>query len=165
MANRAGADLFISIHANASTTPASRGVETFFLSRGAANRRLEKLAERENDGREIAVVKSRSPLDQILADLDLSASHVASQRFAIGLQKSIASRLDAPGRGVLQAPFVVLFESRVPSALVEVGFLSNPEECVALGRIEYRRQIAQGLAVAILMHLSRDAVLLAGNLP
>jgi N-acetylmuramoyl-L-alanine amidase len=56
---------------------------------------------------------------------------------------------------VLQAPFVVLLEAEMPAVLVEVGFLSNPEECEQIAAPNYQAQIAQALSTAIISHLAK----------
>src|SRR5437867_1097902 len=150
VANLAGAGLLVSIHANASTNPRARGVETFFLSDRAVNRRLAHLAERENEGVPVSAATGDTTLARILNDLSASAAHQESQRLAIRLQEMMNARLDTRGRGVLQAPFVVLIDAEMPAALVEVGFLTHPDECRLLASLDHQRAIARALAVALL---------------
>ena len=65
------------------------------------------------------------------------------------------------GRGVLTAPFFVLLAAHMPSALIEVGFLTNHAECVELGSEAHREHLAQIIASAILLHASREELALA----
>ncbi len=160
-ANAAGATLMVSIHANASTNPESRGVETFFLSERAVSQRLSHLVERENDGRSLPAAENDTVLSRILNGLDMSAAHVESQRLAARLQTAMNNRLGTRGRGVLQAPFIVLLNAQMPAALVEVGFLTHPEECRLLSAVEHQRAIAHTLTVAILEHVTTDNPALA----
>lgn len=156
IANDAGAALFVSVHANASPNSDSRGVETYFLSKRAANRRIADVVERENrdSGRQSSTAEEN--VAQIVADLLLNASHVESQRLAVRLQEGISSELDTGGRGVLQAPFIVLLGAHMPAALVEVGFLTHEEECVQLAETAYQRAIAKTLAASILEHIATE---------
>ncbi len=151
LANQARPDIFVSIHANASLFSSSRGVETFFVSRRAADQRILRLALVENDG--VLVPEESDTLGSILHSMRLHAAHAESERLAALVQQSLAARLGALDRGVLQAPFVVLRGVDAPAVLVEVGFLSNEEECAALMRDEHRQRLAQALTAGILAHL------------
>jgi len=157
IANEAGAELLVSVHANASLNLDAKGVETFFLSSRTANRRIRELAKRENHG-----ARKRSQKDDlvgvILDGLLLSNAHVGSQRFAHQVQDSLDAHLSTDGRGVLQAPFVVLSGAQMPAVLVEIGFLSNLEECKRLAETSYQRTIARSLAAAVLEHLVDESL-------
>ena len=161
MANEAGAALLVSIHANAAPSSRSHGVEVFFLSSRAATGRIRHLVERENEGRSTDEATDADPVQQILRRLGLAASHAESQRLALRLHERLANDLHAPARGVMQAPFVVLRAAAVPSVLVEVGFLSNADECRILGTREHRRGIARSLATSILSHLANEPSMVA----
>ena len=156
IANRAGAVLFLSIHGNASPNSSAHGVETYFLSNRAAGTRIAHLAARENDGEHFAVAAQNTALQRILNGLSLEAAHVESQRFALTVQAALSETLPNHGRGVLQAPFVVLVDAHMAAALVEVGFLSNPTECLLLSNTRYQAALAQSLASAILAHVASD---------
>lgn len=160
-ANAKGAAMFISVHANASTNNASRGVETYFLSNRASGRRISKLVARENRGIPLPAPVAGDILQQIVGGLLLSASHTEGQRFALRLQEGMHGNLDTRGRGVLQAPFIVLVGAQMPAALVEVGFLTHPEECELLAERSYQRDIAHSLAASILEHVANDRPALA----
>ncbi len=161
IANGQQAAFFLSIHANASTRTKTRGIETYFLSRHGADRRASELVSRENEGRTIATAVPEDDLSLILQGLSLQASHVESQQLALSLQESLNGLMEAGGRGVLQEPFIVLLEARVPAALVEVGFLTNQEECLLLANIAYQRKLARALMIAIITHLSRRSPVIA----
>jgi len=165
MGNRLQASLFVSIHANASTNSEAHGVETFFLSQRAANRQIAALARRENGAKDLTSTVHREAIDALIERLSLAASHTESQRFAVHLQRSLSKDLSTSGRGVLQAPFVVLKNAHMPSALVEVGFLTHPNECEQLADAKYQRSIARALAHAILRHLALENVALAQSVP
>lgn len=162
-ANSAKAQLLVSIHANSGSKPEHHGVETFFLSRGAADKRALQVAKRENGGVLPAEQATTSTLDSILAGLSLNAAHLESQRLAFKLQEALKTDLAARGRGVMQAPFIVLMGAEMASALVEVGFMTNPEECTNLANADHQSKVAQALARAILAHLASEHELLARN--
>lgn len=152
-ANAQKARLLVSIHANASADPHVHGVETFFLSHQSDSRRVQRLARRENDGLWVQAPAPIDPLQHILQGLSLDAAHNESQLLALGLQKTLQSQLHAPGRGVLQAPFVVLVGARMPAVLVEVGFLTHPAECRRLATAAYQERVAAALAAGIVAHV------------
>ena len=162
-AKAAGAILFVSVHANAAPNETSAGVETYFLSLRAWDKRVEQLALVENEG--VIERESSDTLGRILDSLRLRAAHAESQRLAALVQTSIIHRLGERDRGVFQAPFIVLRRAEMAAILVEVGFLSNPAECVQLGSPSHQRSLAQALAAAILAHLwtSGEAAIAAGG--
>jgi N-acetylmuramoyl-L-alanine amidase len=153
-AQAAHAAMFISIHANASTSPTARGIETFFLSLQASDRRLRRLTDRENDGQRLPEHAAADPLAMVLRGLSLDAAHVESQALAMHLQRAMVDHLHSRGRGVLQAPFMVLLGARMPAALVEVGFVTHPQECVRLTTASGQEAIAEAVAAGILTHLA-----------
>lgn len=152
IANRARADLFVSIHANSAPASAARGVETYFCSLEASDDEARQVAARENlaSGERPDDAPETDPLVAILGDLVNTEHLVESQEFARIAQNELATELSAPNRGVKQAPFVVLMGAQMPASLVEIGFVTNPREARALAGEERRRQIADGLARAVL---------------
>jgi N-acetylmuramoyl-L-alanine amidase len=142
-ANRLQAAVFVSIHANASPAKGARGTETYFMSADASDPLAAQAAERENAG------SSHDNVQLILWDL----AHVANLNSSARLARAIQDRLNAlqgiKDRGVRQAPFVVLTGATMPAALVEVGFLSNPEEAQRLTSRDGQEQVASALAGAI----------------
>ena len=136
IANRRKADLFISIHCNASPTSKQvHGTETFTMGLHKSDENLE-VAKREN-----AVIlqeanykekykdfDSKSPLAQIRMANRQSAFMASSLDFAGKIEKQFRSHADRSSRGVKQAGFIVLWQTAMPSVLVEAGFLSNVEE-------------------------------------
>jgi len=150
IANLAHAALFLSVHANAAPGPSSHGVESFFVSRKAADKRIEQLALLENEG--VTDHEPNDTLGRILDSLQLQASAAESQRLAALVQDSVSARLSEASRGVLQAPFYVLRRVNMASVLVEVGFLTNADECRLLADPTYQRKLAQALTAAVLAH-------------
>jgi N-acetylmuramoyl-L-alanine amidase len=153
IANEARGDLFISIHANAATARAARGIETFFLSLEASDDAARQVAARENAAfRDLTVpaVAGDDPLVAILGDLTASELMQESDEFARLAQQEVSSLQGTPSRGVKQAPFVVLMGLEMPAALVEIGFVTNPNDARALAGGEQRERIAGALARAVL---------------
>lgn len=153
LANEAAADLFVSIHANGSRVRGARGIETFFASLEATDEAARELAASENlavlgGAPEDAAPPADDPLLAILGDLIATEHLVESQEFARLAQGHLA-REGTRSRGVKQAPFVVLMGVHMPSALVEIGFLTNPADARALSRKKQRAELAEGLARAV----------------
>ena len=154
IANREGADLFLSIHANASRNAQARGIETYFLS-FAMNPEAEAVAAREN----ATSAQAMHNLPDIVKASALNNKLNESRDLAVTVQKSMAKRLSAKNRalrdlGVKQAPFVVLIGAAMPSVLAEVSFLTNRQDGALLKTGAYRQQIAQALFDAILNYQS-----------
>ncbi len=159
-ANDAKADMFVSVHANSNISPKTAGVETFFLSRNASDRRVAKLVARENE-QPLRGSAEADETTRLLETLALSASHVESARLAERVNTSLTRELAVKGRGVMQAPFFVLLGAHMPSTLIEVGFLTNRAECEKLASDSHREHLAQIIASAILLHVSREELALA----
>ncbi|MEM6532905.1 MAG: N-acetylmuramoyl-L-alanine amidase [Myxococcota bacterium] len=157
IANRHKAEVFISIHANASSSSKHAGVETFFLSSESTEERHAALVARENEGRTAPPNRAPRALDALLSRLSHQASHQESQRLAIRLHDELARKTPYRARGVMQAPFIVLKGAAMAAALVEVGFLTHPTQCRKLSRIGYQRKIAAQLAGGIIAHLKAEA--------
>ncbi len=152
IANREGADLFLSIHANASRNVKARGVETYFLN-FAANPEAEAVAARENS----ASGQTMHRLPDIVRAITLNNKIDESRDFADAVQKSMVRTLsprnrELQDRGVKQAPFVVLIGAGMPSVLAEISFVSHKQEGVLLKTSAYRQQIADALFDAIVKY-------------
>ncbi len=153
--DRAG-DLFVSIHANAAGDERARGFETIFLGQ-ARSEEAREVALRENRGPEVEdAAGSPSDVQFILAGLDRTENLAESRLFAGFVQNSIRTvrRGGSPDRGVIQGPWWVLLGAlvRMPSVIVEVGFLSNDEEERYLNGEEGQRAIARAIADAIVAY-------------
>lgn len=152
MANKVNADLFLSIHANASRNIAARGVETYFLS-FASSPEAEAVAARENAGSEQAMHN----LPEIVRAITLNNKLDESRDFAGMVQESLVSRLarvdgGVRSRGIKKAPFMVLIGAGMPSVLAEVSFLTNKDDGRLLKTSNYRQRIAEGLEQALLRY-------------
>jgi N-acetylmuramoyl-L-alanine amidase len=145
MANREGADLFLSIHANASEDDRVRGIETYFLN-FAPNPAAEAIAAREN----AASARTMRQLPDIVKAIALNNKLDESRDFASLVQAAMMDRLKRANKrvkdlGVKQAPFVVLIGATMPSVLAEIAFLTNHQEATLLRGGTYRQQIAEAL--------------------
>lgn len=152
LANERQADLFVSVHCNSMPLgpgrARARGVETYFLSAEATGEQARRVAELEN-AEAGAAGEQGGDLAAILDDLARSEAHRDASTLASTVHQRLVSDLDAPDRGVHQAPFLVLNGARMPAILVEVGFLSNPAESRKLTEPRYQARIARSLAAAI----------------
>ncbi len=149
IANREGADLFLSIHANASRNALARGIETYFLN-FAMNPEAEAVAAREN----ATSRRAMHSLPDIVRAIALNNKANESRELAETVQRSMAKKLALKNRalkdlGVKQAPFVVLIGAVMPSVLAEMSFVTNKQDAALLKTQAYRQQIAQALFDAI----------------
>jgi len=152
IANRAGADLFLSIHVNASSNPAIRGFETYFLN-FAPNPEAEAIAARENAGSS----RTMGNLPDIVKAITLNNKRDESRDLAAMLQTALDQRLrrvdtSARSLGVKQAPFMVLIGATMPSALAEIAFLTNEDDATLLRSSGYRQQIAEALLAGVMKY-------------
>jgi N-acetylmuramoyl-L-alanine amidase len=149
IANRESADLFLSIHANASEDGTARGVETYFLN-FANNLSAASVAAREN----AASGQSMAALPDFVKAIALNNKLDESRDFATAVQRSMIEKLRAANKttkdlGVRQAPFVVLIGAAMPSVLTEISFVTNAQEARLLKSSAYRQRIADALFAAI----------------
>jgi N-acetylmuramoyl-L-alanine amidase len=151
LANRARADLFVSIHANAHRHAVS-GVETYFLSSEATDNAARSVAALENSVIELEAPSPRARTDfvkAILWDLAQSEFQVESSRLAEIVQDSMTQSLRIPNRGVKQAGFYVLGGAAMPAVLIEIGFVTHPQEERKLRESRYRDEIARAIFAGI----------------
>jgi len=152
IANREGADLFLSIHANASRSPRAHGVETYFLN-FAMDPEAEAVAARENS----ASGRAMHSLPDIVKAIALNNKIDESRDFAEMVQHAMVGRLATRNKqlkdlGVKQAPFVVLIGAAMPSVLAEISFVTHKQEGQLLKTSAYRQQIAEALLDAVVKY-------------
>jgi N-acetylmuramoyl-L-alanine amidase len=145
--------VFISIHMNAlSGRPGVRGFETYFLSE-ARDEHERRVAALENASLPAASSSASQGSDPLLAALLRDLQAFDHQHWSADLAEVVQLELSTfhPGadRGVKQGPFAVITNSLMPSVLVEVGFITSPEEERLLGRSEFQRDTARALARAV----------------
>lgn len=157
LANEKRADLFVSLHVNASTHTRARGAETFFLAREATDDESRTIAALENGAYRGSSGSSAGSgeLPLILWDLAQVEHLESSAELAALIQDRLDRALDMRNRGVRQAPFRVLVGATCPAVLVETGFMSNPEEEKLLATPDYRRKLAETLAAALIEYRAR----------
>ncbi|MBX7096933.1 MAG: N-acetylmuramoyl-L-alanine amidase [Myxococcaceae bacterium] len=159
-ANALKPDLFLSIHANSMPTRRLRqntsGIETYFLSASASGEQAKKVAARENaEAGDAHAGPQSDTLAFILADLQRAEAHKDSSRLAYAVQEALIAKTGAVDRGVQQAPFYVLMGLEAPAALVEVGFISHPDEGAKLGEPEHQAAVAQAIADGVRVFLEQ----------
>lgn len=153
IANKKNADLFVSIHANASPRRKAKGIETYLLN-WTDDEEAMRVAARENAislKKMKAMSRQMDIVEVIKSDLMRENKRDESIKLANYIQRSMVSNLENNYKNVLdlgvkQALFYVLFGAKMPSVLVEVSFISNPEEEKLLSQDSYRMEIAKAIA-------------------
>ena len=149
-ANTKNADLFISIHTNASRDRRAYGIETYFLNLATDDEAI-RVAAMEN----ATSTKNISDLQKILYDLMQNAKINESSRLAAYVQSSTIRHLKnkrysrIKSKGVKQAPFYVLLGAQMPSILIETSFISNVRECKRLVSPKYQERLVEGIVEGI----------------
>lgn len=165
-ANTKNADLFISIHTNASRDRRAYGIETYFLNL-ATDEEAIRVAAMEN----ATSTKNISDLQKILYDLMQNAKINESSRLAAHVQTSLISHLQKKSytriksKGVKQAPFYVLLGAQMPSILVETAFISNSRECKRLLDSRYQERLAEGVVEGIRSYIKATSPTAFFNTP
>jgi N-acetylmuramoyl-L-alanine amidase len=152
IANRENADLFLSIHVNASRNDNAQGVETYVLS-FASSPEAEAVAARENS----ASSGGMHELPDIIKAIALNNKLDESRDFAGMVQEALVSRLRRSNKnlrnlGVKKAPFVVLIGASMPSVLAEISFLTNKQELQLLKTTTYKQRVAEALHASVLRY-------------
>ena len=145
IANKAQADLFLSIHANSSSDATARGVETYYLNFTSDPTALD-VAAREN----AVSGQSIHQLSDLVKEITLKDKIAESREFANDVEQSLYGGLQRgntglKNRGVKKAPFVVLIGANMPSILAEISFVTNPRDANQLSQPEYRQRVAESL--------------------
>ena len=152
IANEAGGDLFISIHANSARNTKAHGIETYFVSLEASDEGAKQVAERENDAFErtgAAVGQGQDPLVALLGDMIVTEHLRESSEFSKLVQAQLIETTGGGSRGVKQAPFVVLMGVQMPASLIEIGFLSNRGDVKSLSKKRHLEALVEGVARAV----------------
>jgi len=161
-ANAAGATVFVSLHMNWAASEDVTGIETYYLDT-ATDEAAERLAHRENLNAE----DLPTDLEAILADLRLEGAVGDSRALATSVHGELLDELQevygerhVKDRGIRTALFAVLVRAQMPAVLVELCFLSNPDEERRARTRAYQEQVAQAIAAGVIGFL-RDQ----GELP
>jgi N-acetylmuramoyl-L-alanine amidase len=165
MANAKKADLFISIHTNASKQRNVRGLETYFLN-WTNNKEATKVAARENKISVKKMRKMQNELQFILQDLARNSKKEESMRLAHSVQNSMTQSLKKDYRrindlGVKSALFYVLVGAEMPAVLVEMSFISNREEEMRLSSKKYKNKIAEAIANGINSYINHSTLIVS----
>jgi N-acetylmuramoyl-L-alanine amidase len=166
IANHNKADLFLSIHLNASPRARATGAETYYLSTDATDDEARILAALENQAGSQADTRpdqrvEQGSLDLVLWDLAQNQYLAESSALAEAIQRHLNRLTGTRSRGVRQAPFRVLMGATMPAVLVEVGFISNAEEEELFQTPSYRARVVNAMAAAVeefLLDLERYSV-------
>jgi N-acetylmuramoyl-L-alanine amidase len=156
LANRLGADVFLSIHMNSTATPMvsdAQGVETYILN-NATDASSRRLAQLENSvvAHEESDTPEQKDVALILKDLRLDANLSESKNLACALQTELVSggaSSSKRNRGVKQALFHVLLGADMPSVLLEAGFLTSPQDRAQVLSVKGRQKISAAIAQAV----------------
>ena len=152
MAQRLGADLFVSIHADAMIDRSVRGASVYTLGEDASDAQSASLARRENGADRMTKNLPQVPspeVARILASLVREETRAGSARMAQEVVGSLGQALPLLPKPQRQADFAVLKAADIPSVLVEMGFLSNRDDEAALRRPEHRARVASAMSRAI----------------
>lgn len=158
MARKMGADLFISIHADAAENDRANGVTVYTLSETASDREAQRLAARENKANIINGVnlgKADNALSGILIDLTQRETMNISADFAKLLLREAKPYLQIRSDSQKFASFVVLKAPDTPSVLFETGYLSNVGDAEFLGTRSGQQKVARSVASAVQVHFAR----------
>jgi len=159
-AHNRGADMFISIHADAFNNPKARGASVYVLSdRGASSEAAQLIADKENAA-DLAGGISLEDKDDLLASVLLDLSQTASLEGSIEVANTVLSGLKRVGhvhkKHVESAAFVVLKSPDIPSLLVETAFISNPDEERKLKSPSHQNKLARAMLTGIRNYFQRN---------
>ncbi len=153
IARKAGADLFVSIHADAFRNPKVRGASAYVLSwRGASSEAARWLAERENAADRaggLSLERHEPMVRSAMVDMSRKATGRLSDIVANRVLRALKGAVKVHGEHVHRAGFAVLKTRNIPAVLIETAFLSNPTDEKLLRSDRYRRRIARALADGI----------------
>ncbi len=155
LAETVGGDLFLSIHANSSPEGKAQGPEFYFQNQIAPSEDVFYLANFENGADQTFEVKpdaddpltKKNDIKRILEDLGRFQRLVKSQTFTKDLHWGWGS--PRKHKAIRQAPFYVISKVKMPSALVELGYISNPKEASLLASPSYQKKMAGQIVAAI----------------
>ncbi len=150
-ANGKDADLFVSIHVNAAKRKGAHGIETYYLGRGSSDRARDT-AKRENG--ELVYKVPDNDVQKILTDMITNRKINDSSILARWIQDKLFLKMSKKysrikNLGVKEGPFFVLHSTKMPSVLVEVGFITNPKEELRLSKSQYLNKLAESIAYGI----------------
>lgn len=160
-ATRHKADLFLSIHANASGNSKANGIETYYLDVTSTDKNSELIAARENANSGYSIQE----LESLLKGIIVESKSKDSRRLAQHVQQEMVNATGATDRGVKHARFVVLIGTTVPAILIETGFVTNPTEGQKLLSETYQQKIASAVVRGVEKFLGSNQTISHKNSP
>jgi N-acetylmuramoyl-L-alanine amidase len=159
IANNEHAFLFISIHANGFPGSKARGAETYFLNLNATDEEARRLAYMENNSTELDQIMgdAEDDIKMILWDMAQANYLKQSSQMAELIQSELNTLRDTRNRGVKQAPFKVLTGVACPAVLVEVAFISNPDEERKLLTDDFQNAVADAIYAGLAKYIRQHA--------
>lgn len=164
-ANKNKADIFMSIHCNASTNSTAEGTETFVMGLHKNESNLE-VAKRENaailleenyqDNEKYGGFDPNSPVGHIIFSMFQNAFLSKSLEMASEIENEFFKQTNMKSRGVKQAGFLVLWKSSMPSVLIETGFISSPKDRAIMNSLEGQQKIAQSVFNAFKVYYNQN---------
>jgi N-acetylmuramoyl-L-alanine amidase len=165
IANNNKADLFISLHANSSPSRSAKGAEVFYLSLDGLGSEARKMMD-SPDARPVPVLGGGSrDIDLILWDMAQARHLSESAAFAVLVEEELRRRVDMSPNPVQQAPFRVLVAANMPAVLVEMGFLSHPEQDTEMTSDDFKNRVVQALVDAVVRYRARVEAQAPGRHP
>lgn len=158
IARQADADLFISLHADAGADPATRGASVYTLSEQGASRAVREVTRRDDWHRDLHLPGRDPSVDRILLDMTQRATQNRSAQFA----RVLLSHIEAADHPLLRrshrdAGLAVLLAPDVPAVLLEMGFITNPDDERSLADTNRRRRLVRAVAEGIDRYFSQTA--------
>jgi len=141
IANNAKGDLFVSIHNNASPNRRTHGTQVFFFDSQSSDKAASDLVMREN--------AEANQLEILMTDLAKSIVRDQSIGFATRVQNALGTTLNLKHRDISYAPFYVLARTQMPAILVEVAFITNPQEERLMGDQHFHQRVAESLVQGV----------------
>mgnify|MGYP000870768209 CR=1 FL=1 len=156
IANELAADLFVSLHVNASFRPVSNGIETYLFA-GNSQPDDAEIVDFENKAGNHTFASSRNMLNHFYTETAREESrHLAKTMQSKLLARVRSVRKNAADRGTKQAPLMVLMDARMPAVLVEIGFATHADEAKLLPQNSYQQLLADGVVAGIQDYLDRN---------
>jgi N-acetylmuramoyl-L-alanine amidase len=148
VANNNKADLFISLHANASVRPSAAGAEVFYLSLAEYGDEAQRVARGESESLPVFGGGTRD-IEVILWEMAQARYIEQSASLAQAVESALRERVPMSPRAIQQAPFRVLVGANMPAVLVEMGFITNPEQERQLGSDTFQSSVVQALVESV----------------
>lgn len=164
MANELGADLFVSLHCNASRHTKDHGFEVYFLSEKASDPESQRLADFENSSLELEGKSTQDAQAELLL-LELGKTENINQgaELAVLTARALEKRVDLSNNGVKQAGFYVLRGTHAPAILFEMAYISNKKDEAKLESKKFRRKLVDGVYAGIIDYAKRQGWMNGGS--